>query len=325
MEPSKPGKMLDASASYTADALLKTYSGIPTFFRTKFCDDWKQLDLALVGLPSDAGVTQRPGARHGPREVRNQSCQILPFNPLTKVVPFELARIADIGDVPIPSAYNLDHVISEIHTFYQKLHQAGIIPITVGGDHSITYPILKALGANRPVGLIQIDAHLDTAQKVADSTVQHCSPFWNAVQDGVLDPRRMISIGIRDSYSPFQTFTEEAGITVIDIDRFYEMGLKAVIAEARRVVGDGPTYITYDIDSLDPAFAPGTGTPVVGGITSYEGKKLVQGLRGLNVIGGDMVEVSPPFDTGGITAMAGAQMLFEILCVAAEAFSKRKH
>jgi agmatinase len=324
MDPSQINDMLDRTASCGARTYLKTYAGIATFFRTKLCDDWRQLDLALVGLPTDAGVTQRAGTRHGPREVRNQSCHVLYYNPLTRVVPFELARVADIGDVPLTSAFNLEHVIAEIHAFYQKLRQAGVVPLTVGGDHSITYPILKALGADRPVGLVHIDAHLDTAGPVADSPLQHCSPFRNAVQDGVLDPRRTVSIAIRDSYSQLQPFSQEAGITVIDIDRFYDLGVKGVLAEARRVVGDGPTYVTFDIDSLDPAFAPGTGVPVVGGITTYEAKKLVQGLRGLDVIGADVVEVAPPFDSNGITALAGAQMLFELLCVAAEAFARRR-
>jgi agmatinase len=323
MDPAKPGGLPDQSAPAGKETDLKTYAGIATFFRAPFRDDWRQIDLALVGLPSDAGVTQRPGTRHGPREVRNQSCCVLPFNPLTRVAPFELARVADVGDVPIASPFNLERVVADIHAFYQRLRQAGVVPITAGGDHSITYPILKALGAVRPVGLVHIDAHLDTATQVAGSTVQHCSPFYNAVRDGVLDPRRTVSIGIRDSYSPFQSFSQESGMTVIDIDRFYELGVKGTLAEARRVVGDGPVYVTFDIDSLDPAFAPGTGVPVVGGLTSYEGKKLVQGLRGLDVIGADVVEVSPPFDTGGITALAGAQMMFELFCVAAEAFTRR--
>jgi guanidinopropionase len=323
MDPFKLDEMTRRVASYSKNMDLKTFSGIATFFRSNFGDDWQQIDVALVGLPSDTGLTQRTGARHGPREIRSQSCNILYYNPLTKVIPYEMARIADIGDVPLPSAFNLERVVDEIHDFYQQLYQAGIVPITAGGDHSISYPILKALGARRPVGLVHIDAHIDATDQIADSTLHHGAPFKNAVQDGVLDPERTIHIAIRDPAGEFEQFAYETGMSVIDIDRFYDLGLKGVITEARQVVGEGPCYITFDVDGLDPAYAPGTGTPVVGGITTYEAKRLLQGLRGLDVIGGDVVEVSPPFDTGGITALAGAQMMFEILCLAAEAFEKR--
>ncbi len=318
-----PDEMTQRVMSYSKHMDFKTFSGIATFFRANLCDDWTKVDVALVGLPTDLGLTQRTGARHAPREIRNQSCNIFYYNPLTKVIPFELARIADIGDVPLISAFNLQNVVNEIHAYYIRLHQAGIVPVTAGGDHSISYPILRALGAERPVGLIHIDAHLDATDRIADSTLHHGAPFKNAVVDGVLDPKRTIHIGIRDPAGEFEQYAEQTGQTVIDIDRFYDLGIKGVIAEARRVVGDGPTYISFDVDALDPAFAPGTGTPVPGGITTYEAKRLIQGLRGVDVIGADLVEVSPPFDSAGITALAGAQLMFEMLCVAAEAFSKR--
>lgn len=303
---------------------VRSYAGIATYFKSSFGVDWSQIDIALVGLPSEAGLLQRSGTRHGPRAVREQSCHVLRKNHSTKVMPFDLARIADVGDVPIERALNLESVTSEIHDFYAKLRSANLVPITVGGDHAITYPILKALGTNRPLGLVKIDAHLDTAQEWVGTTLHHSAPFWNAVKDGVLDPKRTIHIGIRDGLDDVQKFAWETGQTVIEMDQFREMGIKAAIAEARRVVGDGPTYITFDIDSLDPAYAPGTGIPVVGGLTSYEGMKILHGLRGLDIIGGDVVEVSPPWDHAGITALAGAQMMFEILCLAAEAFAKRK-
>ncbi len=309
--------------SYSKNMDFKTFSGIATFFRANWSDDWSAVDVALLGVPSDLGLTQRTGARHGPREIRNQSCNIFYYNPLTKVIPFEQARVADIGDVPLRSAFNLDTLTTELHEYYVRLHKAGIVPVTAGGDHSITYPILKALGAERPVGLVHIDSHIDCTDRIADSTVHHGAPFRNAVLDGVLDPKRTIHIAIRDPAAEFEQFAEETGMAVIDIDRFYDMGIKAVIAETRRIVGDGPTYISFDIDGLDPAFAPGTGTPVVGGITSYEAKRLLTGLRGLDIIGADLVEVSPPFDSAGITALAGAQMMFEMLCLATEAFQMR--
>jgi agmatinase len=303
---------------------MKTYSGIATFFRTKYDPALSATDIALVGLPVDAGLTQRTGARHGPREVRNQSCNVLYFNPLTKVSPFALCRVTDIGDVPIESAFNLESIIKEIHDFYVKLSAANVVPVTVGGDHSISFPILQALGGNEPLGLIHVDAHLDTAEVISGSSLHHGSPFFNAVQSGVLDPKRTVHIGIRDPYSELEPFALESGMTVIDINRFHDLGMAEVIRLTRDIVGDRPTYITFDIDGLDPAFAPGTGTPVVGGLTSYEAKRLLQGLRGLDVVGGDVVEVSPPFDSAGITALAGAQMLFEIVCLAAEACARRQ-
>ena len=323
MTDTNQDEMTRRVGSYSEFMDFKTFQGIATFFRSNLRRDWSDVDVALVGVPIDLGLTQRSGARHGPREVRNQSCNIFYYNPLTKIIPFELARVADIGDVPLVSAFNLDNVVAEIHAFYVKLHQAGIVPISVGGDHSVTYPILKALGADRPVGLIHIDAHIDATDRIADSKVHHGAPFKNAVLDGVIDPKKTVHIAIRDPAGEFEGFAEETGQTVIDIDRFYDLGVKGVIAETRRIVGDGPTYISFDVDGLDPAFAPGTGTPAVGGISTYEAKRLLQGLRGLDIIGADLVEVSPPFDSAGITALAGAQMMFEMLCLAAESFAKR--
>jgi guanidinopropionase len=323
MDQSERDEMTLRVLSYSKFMDFKTFSGIATFFRANLCIDWAEVDVALVGVPTDLGLTQRSGARHGPREIRNQSCNVLYYNPLTKVIPFGLARVADIGDVPLVSAFNLEHVVAEIHAFYVKLNQAGIVPITAGGDHSITYPILKAIGTGRPLGLVHIDAHIDATDRIADSTLHHGSPFKNAVVDGVLDPKRTIHIAIRDPAGEFEQFAGETGQTVIDLDRFYDLGIKGVIAETRRIVGDGPTYISFDVDGLDPAFAPGTGTPAVGGITTYEAKRLLQGLRGLDIIGADLVEVSPPFDSACITALAGAQMMFEMLCLATEAFANR--
>lgn len=316
--------MIETATSCDFDEYIKTYSGIATFFRTKHTRDLAETDIALVGLPMDAGLTQRTGARHGPREVRSQSCNVLYFNPLTSISPMSLCRVRDIGDVPIPSAFDLGRMIDEIFAFYRQLHAADVVPLTVGGDHSITFPILKALGAETPVGLVHIDAHFDTAETISGSTLHHGSPFWNGVKAGVLDPKRTVHIGLRDPYTEFERpFADATGMTVIDINRFHDMGLANVIGKTREVIGEGPVYISFDIDGLDPAFAPGTGTPAVGGLTSYEAKRFLQGLRGLDFVGGDVVEVSPPFDSAGITALAGAQMLFEILCLNAEAWAKR--
>jgi guanidinopropionase len=324
MDPLALRSLIESTTSCTVDSYMKTYSGIATFFRTKYDPGLSATDIALVGLPIDAGLTQRTGARHGPREVRNQSCNVLYFNPLTKVNPLALCRVTDIGDVPTAAAFDLATIIDEIRSFYTKLHAAKIVPFTVGGDHSISFPILQALGSTRPVGLIHVDAHLDTAEQISGSSLHHGSPFFNAARAGVLDPKRAVHIGIRDPYAELEPFAAESGMTIIDINRFHDLGIARVVEVTRDIVGPGPTYITFDIDGLDPAFAPGTGTPVVGGLTSYEAKRLLQGFRGLDIVGGDVVEVSPPFDSAGITALAGAQILFEILCLSAEAFTLRE-
>ncbi|MDR3620980.1 MAG: agmatinase [Paludisphaera borealis] len=309
---------------YGKSMLEMPFSGIPSFFRTNLCDDWREIDIALVGVPSDAGLSHRPGARYGPQAMRAQSGLIRYINPFTKVIPYELARVGDVGDVPIENQVNLDPLIEEIFTYYQRLHAAGVVPITAGGDHSITYPILKALGDGEPLALIHFDSHHDTVAPMRGTKFHHGAPFRNAVLDGAIDPKRTVQVGIRDPYQEAsRPFAVESGMTIIDMGEIQERGIKAAVEKTREVIGDRPTYISFDIDALDPAYAPGTGTPVVGGLTSREAMQFLQGLRGLNLIGGDVVEVSPPFDAAGMTALAGAQIMFEILCLAAEGFALR--
>jgi agmatinase len=305
--------------------LLPGYSGIPTFMRTPAQEELSDLDIALIGVPFDAGVTDRAGARHGPREIRNRSSLRGFQHHQSKIIPFQLCRIADVGDVPFPDRFALDAGIDAIEAFYTRVAEAGVAPISAGGDHSITYPILKALGAAGPLGLVHVDAHCDTMVAFDGSKFHHGGPFRNAVEAGVLDPKRTIQVGIRGLSEPFWEFSYETGMRVIHIEEFYEMGLKKVIAEARRVVGDGPTYVSFDVDGLDPAYTPGTGTPEIGGLTTFEGQQLIRGLQGLNLVGGDVVEVAPPFDPSGNTALVGATMMFEILCVVADAVAKRKN
>jgi guanidinopropionase len=221
-----------------------------------------------------------------------------------------------------------------VESFFRQIVQIGAIPVTAGGDHSITFPILKTIASDGPVGLIHFDSHCDTSPALHGSPLQHGSPMKNAVEAGLVDPKRAIQIGIRGTAEVLWEFSYQCGMRVIHIEEFYEMGWKRVASEVRRIVGDGPVYVSFDIDCLDPAFAPGTGTPVVGGMTSFEALQMLRSLRGLNIVGGDVVEVSPPYDSGGITALAGATMMFEILCLAAEspaiarlqaASGKKKH
>jgi len=210
------------------------------------------------------------------------------------------------------SRFSLDDCIEDIAAFYGRVRAAGVRPLSVGGDHSITYPILKALGQSGPVGLVHIDAHCDTMGEIDGSKFHHGGPFRQAVLAGVLDPERTIQIGIRGPAEIFWGFSYESGMTVLHIEEVDRMGIDAVVAKAREVVGDGPTYISFDVDGLDPAYTPGTGTPEAGGLTPREAQAILRGLKGIDIIGGDVVEVAPQYDPTSNTAMVGAQMLFEI-------------
>jgi guanidinopropionase len=296
------------------------YTGIPTFFRTPYEQDLTQVDIGVIGVPFDGGVTNRPGARHGPREVRNQSSLMRKINASTGVQPFAGLRVRDLGDAWIEQPFTLEGALSEIEAFYRRVVTAGVRPLSVGGDHSVTLPILRAVGAAGPVGMVHIDAHGDTGDEYMGSRFHHGTPFRRAVEAGVLDPNRVIQIGLRghtNVLGGLWSFSTESGMRVMPMDELQDRGWRWAVEEARRVVGDGPTYLSFDIDSLDPVYAPGTGTPEAGGITMIDALRMVRGLTGLNIVGGDVVEVSPPFDVGGLTAFHGASMLFEILCLMA--------
>jgi len=302
------------------------YTGVPTFMRAPYTESLDGLDIAMIGVPYDGGVTNRPGSRHGPREVRNQSSLMRLTNQATKVEPYKLCTVADVGDAYVEKPYHLENAHDEIQKAFELIRAAGVIPLAVGGDHSISLPILRVLGRDAPVGMVHIDAHCDTGDGHLGSRFHHGAPFSRAVEEGVLDPKRTIQIGIRGSLNdPDQwSFSYDSGMRVIQMHEAHAMGIDAVLEETRRVVGEGPTYLSFDIDALDPAFAPGTGTPEIGGFSSLEGQLLVRGLSGLNLIGADVVEVAPPFDPSGLTAMAGATIMFEILCVLSEAVAARR-
>ena len=292
------------------------YGGLPTLLDAPSKEGLSDLDIALIGIPMDLGVTNRPGARFGPRALRTIE-RIGPYNHALKIAPSTMCRVADVGDVPFRGRFDLESSLIDIETFFTQVDKAGIRPLAVGGDHSVTYPILKALGKERPVGLVHFDAHCDTGGAFDGSKFHHGGPFRLAVLDGVLDPRRTIQIGIRGSAELLWEFSYDSGMTVIHIEDVAEHGTEWVIAKAREVVGDGPVYVSFDVDGLDPAFAPGTGTPEAGGLTPREAQTMLRGLKGLNVIGGDVVEVAPQYDATTTTAIAGAQMLFEIFCLMA--------
>lgn len=299
---------------------------IPTFMRAPLATALDGLDIGLVGVPFDAGVTNRPGARHGPREIRNQSSQMRTIHPVTRVNPYDLCTVADVGDICFEHLYSLEEAHREIEAFYRRLHDAGVAPLTAGGDHSISYPILRAIADEAPMGVVQVDAHSDTWDEFKGSRIHHGAPFRRAVEDGLIDPRRTVQIGIRGAQTVTDgwDFSRECGMRVIFMHEVARMGIDEVIAETRRVVGDGSVYLSFDIDGLDPAFAPGTGTPEIGGLTTLEAQTLLRGLRGLDLRGADVVEVSPPFDPTGNTALVGATVMYELLCLLAESVSERR-
>lgn len=309
--------------------VMPRYAGLATFMRlphlSNAAENLKDVDIGLVGIPWDGGTTNRPGARHGPRQVRDLSTQIRNFNRANGINPFELCNCADFGDTPVNPVDVMD-TLKKVEDFFSVLCDAGITPLSVGGDHLVSLPVLRALAKNGPIGMVHFDAHTDTSDSYFGGyKYTHGTPFRRAIEEGLLDPKRVIQIGIRGAlYSDaLDNWGEEQGIRLIDIDEFHRLGIDKVCEEIRTVVGTGETYLTFDIDALDPVYAPGTGTPEIGGFTSYEAQRMIRSLEGLNLVGGDMVEVSPPFDESGNTAFVAATLLFEILCVLAKARSNR--
>jgi guanidinopropionase len=305
-------KIFDAKGTRVAP-----FAGIPTFMAAPIRQiDWSEpdfgdLQVAAIGIPMDLGVTNRNGARFGPRALRTIE-RIGPYNHVLECAPVFDLRLADIGDVPFRSRFNLDSSHEDIERTINVIVEAGVAPLSVGGDHSIDLPILRAVGKNRPVGLVHIDAHCDTSGPYEMTKFHHGGPFRQAVLDGVLDPKRTVQIGIRGSAEYLWEFSYDSGMTVIHAEEIEKLGIDAIVETARKVVGDRPTYITFDVDSLDPVFAPGTGTPEAGGLTTREAQAILRGLKGINLVGGDVVEVAPQYDATTNTALAGAQMLFEI-------------
>jgi guanidinopropionase len=299
------------------------YMHVPTFLRTATIDDPAALDIALVGVPYDGAVTNRPGARHGPRELRNASTNMRSIHHVSRINPYELCRIGDVGDVPFTDIYDIEAAHREITEFFSRFSQAGVTTLAAGGDHSITLAIFRALASIGPLGLIQIDAHTDTRDESLGSKYNHGTPFRRAVEENLLDPHRTVQVGIRGPQNGTDgwDYSRDSGMRVIFMEEFTRLGVERVVAEAREILGDGPTYVSFDIDSLDPAFAPGTGTPEVGGLTTIEALELVRGLRGLNLVGADVVEVAPAYDPTGNTALVGATLMYELVCLLAESRS----
>jgi guanidinopropionase len=303
------------------------FGEVATFMRLPIERNPKKLDIALVGVPWDGGTTNRPGARHGPREIRNMSTLMRRVHHVSKVAPYELCRVGDHGDTPV-NPINLIDSLRRIEQFFTAVHAGGAFPLSAGGDHLITLPILRAIAREHPVGIVHFDAHSDTSDSYfGGEKYTHGTPFRRAIEEGLIDPKRMIQIGIRGSmYSADEKdWAESVGIRIVHIEEYFRLGPEAVIAMARDIVGDGPTYVSFDVDGLDPVYAPGTGTPEIGGFSTADAQQMIRGLAGLDLVGGDVVEVAPPFDPSGNTALVGATMMFEILCVLAPAVHRRKN
>ena len=302
------------------------FAEIATFLRAPHQLDLAGLDIGIAGVPFDGGATNRVGARHGPRAVRDLSSLMRATHHVFRINPFDLCRIADVGDVRFSSMFDNAVAEADIAAFYERFAAAVVVPLSIGGDHAITYAILKGLVKNGPIGLVHIDAHTDTLGPIQGTRFHHGSPFRNAIEDGLIDPRRMVQIGIRGAHNVFEAwdFCARHGVRIIFIEEFDEIGVTRAVEIAREIVGDGRAYLSFDIDALDPSIAPGTGTPEAGGLTMREAQGLVRGMRGLNLIGADVVEVSPPFDPGTNTALCGATILYELLCILAEARAARR-
>lgn len=309
---------------------LPRFAGVPTFMRlphvTLMDARVKDVDIGLIGVPWDSGTTNRPGPRHGPRQLRDASTMIRAEHPVSGMRPFEAMNIADLGDVG-PNPADIIDSMERITAFYNLVKDAGIIPMTAGGDHLTSLPVLRALAKEAPVGMVHFDSHTDLFHSYFGGTMYtHGTPFRRAVEEELLDPKRVIQIGIRGTQydSEDLDFAKSVGIRVIKIEEFHDRGVADVMREAREIVGTDPTYLSYDIDFVDPTFAPGTGTPEVGGPNSYQALQVVRELDGLNLIGADLVEVSPPFDPSGGTAFLGVSIVFEILCQLSASRARKK-
>ncbi len=308
---------------------MPRFAGMPSFMRlphlTMKSQEISRVDMGLVGVPWDAGTTNRPGPRHGPRQLRDLSTMIRALNPVTGINPFELVNCADLGDVGT-NPIDLQDSLDRIATFYAELKQRQITPMTAGGDHLVSLPVLRGLAADRPLAMIHFDSHTDLFDSYFGGfKYTHGTPFRRAIEEGLLDPKHVVQIGIRGTAYNYDDIKwgESQGVRIIRIEEFFDRGITAVMDEARAIVSDRPAYCSFDIDFVDPTYAPGTGTPEIGGPNAFQAQQVIRALRGVDLVGADLVEVSPPFDPSGSTAWLGVSLIFELMCVLAEAIDRR--
>jgi guanidinobutyrase len=296
---------------------MPRFGGPGTMMRLPAQATAEGLDACFVGVPLDIGTSNRSGTRFGPRQIRAESALLRPYNMATRAAPFDSLQVADIGDVPT-NPYDLKKSVAIIEAAYDAILAQGCRPLTLGGDHTLTLPILRAMNKRHgSLGLIHVDAHADINEAMFGERVAHGTPFRRAVEEDLLDTRRVVQIGLRGTGYAADDFDwpRRQGFRVVQTEECWHKSLAPLMAEVREQLGGGPVYLSFDIDSLDPAFAPGTGTPEVGGLTVMQGLEIIRGCRGLDLVGCDLVEVSPPYDPAGTTALVGANLLFEMLCV----------
>lgn len=290
--------------------------GIPTFMRLPHQTTAEGLYVGIIGIPMDIGTSNRPGTRFGPRQIRTESSLLRPCNSSTGDQPFSFLQIADLGDIPY-TMYDIRQAIKDIKDFIAKVLAKNCKPVTLGGDHTITYPILQAIKEKHgPVGLVHVDAHADVNDSMMGCKIAHGTPFRRSLEEGLLDPKRVVQIGLRGTcYTPDDyQFCKDQGFRLILAEECWYTSLTPFMADIRKQMGNGPVYVSLDIDALDPCYAPGTGTPEIGGLTTIQMMEIIRGLKGVNIVGGDLVEVSPPYDPSGNTALTAANMVFELLC-----------
>lgn len=296
---------------------LARFSGPNTFMRLPQAASLEGLDVAVLGIPMDIGTSWRSGTRFGPKQIRSESAMIRPYNMANGAAPFDHLQIADIGDLAI-NTFSLAESLKIIKDSYDGILAQDVIPVAMGGDHSITLPILRAIAAKHgPVALVHVDAHADVNDEMFGEKETHGTVFRRAYEEGLIVPDKTFQIGIRGSGYAASDFTEAQGwgFRQYPAWELWQQNLTEIGSLIRKSVGDHPVYITYDIDSLDPAYAPGTGTPEIAGLTTPQALQLIHALAGVNVVGCDLVEVSPPYDPSGNTALTAANLLFEMLCI----------
>ncbi|XP_054719229.1 guanidinobutyrase-like [Uloborus diversus] len=291
--------------------------GIPTFMRLPHQNTAEGLDVGIIGIPMDIGTSNRPGTRFGPRQIRTESSLLRACNATTGDQPFSKLQIADLGDIPF-TMYDIKQAMKDIKAFTSKVLAQNCTPVTMGGDHTITYPLLQAMKEKYgPIGLVHVDAHADCSDTMMDCKIAHGTPFRRAVEEGLLDCSRVVQIGLRGTTYATNEYQwgKDQGFRIVLAEECWHGTLVPLMDDVRKQMGTSPVYVSLDIDALDPSFAPGTGTPEIAGLTTIQMLEIIRGLKGLNLIGGDLVEVSPPYDTTGNTALTAANMLFELICI----------
>jgi guanidinobutyrase len=296
---------------------MPRYAGPGTMFRLPSADSAEGLDIAIAGVPLDIGTSNRTGTRFGPRQIRNESVMVRPYCMATAAAPFDSFQVADVGDVALNS-YDLLKSVDIIEAFYDDIVAHGAKPATIGGDHTITLPILRALHKKHgPMALVHVDAHADINDLMFGERIAHGTIFRRAIEEGLVDPHSMVQIGLRTTGYSAEDFdwSRDQGVRVVTAEECWYQSLAPLMDEVRSQIGpDIPMYLSFDIDGLDPSVAPGTGTPEPGGLMASQGVEIIRGCWGLNMIGCDLVEVSPPYDTTGNTALVAANLVFEMLC-----------